>query len=279
MWALLLASPVAAQSVLLAQRGDTYQVVRRVVHAQAFFEEDGKLVPADGKRAVLKTVDEYLPVFVDVRQLDAKASGVVLDGAGRINNEFRFHASFSSPFRLDDVFLVLELDTVDMGKTLFYYEVGRLEPDRPQQVSLAVPLAREMGSGHYTLHVFSRGAEVLTSLQPSDYRERQLERMVARRVDGVRDAAPQPFVGPEPAFPASLHHRVKTGRAVIALRVGVHGNVSDPVVKSATAPEFGAAALEAVRWWRFLPRMKDGRAMEASVEMPFQFREEDEAAR
>jgi TonB family protein len=59
---------------------------------------------------------------------------------------------------------------------------------------------------------------------------------------------------------------------------GAPGNarVHDPTPKCTTDPAFGEAALEAVRFWRFLPKVKDGRPVEALVELPFSFTPPDE---
>lgn len=43
------------------------------------------------------------------------------------------------------------------------------------------------------------------------------------------------------------------------------------LLKSATDPAFGEAALAAIRQWRFLPEMKGGLAVEQSADLPFAF--------
>ena len=85
------------------------------------------------------------------------------------------------------------------------------------------------------------------------------------------EADVKPFIGPSPVFPDSLLKTKTKGQAIIALQVGANGRVHDPVVKNATEPAFGASALEAVREWRFLPRVKNGHAVDSQVEMPFEF--------
>jgi TonB family protein len=47
--------------------------------------------------------------------------------------------------------------------------------------------------------------------------------------------------------------------------------VLDPQVKEASDPAFGESAVVAARQWRFLPRVKNGRAVETQVDMPFDF--------
>lgn len=76
--------------------------------------------------------------------------------------------------------------------------------------------------------------------------------MTQKRIAGVQEAPPQPLLGPGPEYPPSLLKAGANGQAIIALRIGVNGQVYDPTVKSAMAPAFGEAALVAVRLWRFL---------------------------
>jgi TonB family protein len=47
--------------------------------------------------------------------------------------------------------------------------------------------------------------------------------------------------------------------------------VIDPVVKSASDPAFGEAALGAVKLWRFLPRVKDDYPPETRADVPVVF--------
>ena len=70
---------------------------------------------------------------------------------------------------------------------------------------------------------------------------------------------------------AALRKAGVKGKAVVTVRITPQGTVRDPVVESASDPAFGEAALAAVRQWRFIPRVEDGRAVEARVNMPFVF--------
>ena len=128
-----------------------------------------------------------------------------------------------------------------------------------------------IGSSRYTFHVFSGGAEVLQSQIPFGERYAALNKMVAARIKGVQEAAPKLFMGLGPEYPAALMKQNIKGRAVISVRVGPNGDVFDPVIKSATDPAFGDAALAAVKLWRFLPRVRNGYPVEAMVDVPVVF--------
>jgi TonB family protein len=60
-------------------------------------------------------------------------------------------------------------------------------------------------------------------------------------------------------------------KAIIACEVDEHGKVINPSVASATNPAFGNAAIEAVRQWRFVPRVKDGHPINSQAQVPLDF--------
>lgn len=275
-------SPVvaSAQQALVVVHEGKPRIVRKVKQATAFFEDKGKLVAAPRHaRAALAAVPEYLPFFVSVRGLKAGTSYVNLTidggGSGDVNNQFEFSARLESPYRLEDVFLVLELE-LEAGKYLFYHEVGELLPRRPRPINLQVPVSHMLGAGRFKLHLFSGGRELLHSEQPPLYRDQAVDKMVRRLREGVADAGVEPLVGPAPEYPTAFEKRKLKGEAVVGFTVTRTGATLDPKVVSASAPEFGDSALAAVRLWRFLPRMKNGQAVETRVELPFDFSPPDE---
>ncbi len=267
-----LAAPLAAQNLLYVEHDGKMCRVHSARGVRPYVEVDGKLVAASGNRVVLRKFEEYLPAFVAVRDVDVRSTYMgVIGTADTLNKEFHFRAKFETPYQLDDVFIVLDLDTETAGKQLFVCEVVGLEPNEPKWVSVGVPLSYELGSGHFQLHIFSGGLEVLHSGIPFPVQEAALDRMVAKRIESVRDAALKPFVGPAPEYPASLLKAKVEGQAVVSFRVGTSGRILEPVIKSATDPTFGEAALAAVRLWRFLPKVKNGHPVETKAEMPFVF--------
>jgi len=270
-----LASAGRAQQVLCVEHKGKAAVVRAVRDGNPQIEVDGKRISVSrAVKAGLFDAKEFLPFFVSVRHLQARSTYLTLEGpsggTGDINNQFEFHATFESPFYLKDVFFVLELQ-LEVGKYIFYYEVGQLEPRVPKPVRVYVPVSFKLGEGHFKLHLFSEGGELLHSEQPPLFRDQALDRMVRRRLEGVSDAPLRPFVGPAPEYPRSLFKSKVQGEAVVRFRVTRTGMVLNAEVASATAPEFGEAALAAVRLWRFLPPVKGGVATEGKAELPFKF--------
>ncbi len=262
-----------AQSALYAEHKGEYRVVRRVVRSDPYVDVgSGKLVRADGSKYGLAPVPEYAPLYVSVRNLKVFSRGLELVNSGaEINREFDFQADFESPYALKNVFVVLDMNSEDAGKLLFVREVGDLEPRNPKPIHIVVQMSQRIGAGKYVLHVFSDGAEVFHSEMPFNRIERKLDDIVRHRIAGVTDAAPQPFVGPAPEYPAKLRRAKAYGTAVIHFTIGPTGRVLDPVIQSASDPVLGESALVAARQWRFLPKVKNGKPVSAAVNMPFVF--------
>ena len=178
---------------------------------------------------------------------------------------------FETDYLLKNVFVVLDMKTDRTGKSIFVDEIGELAPHASRAINLQIPLNEPLGSGGYTLHIFSDGLEVLQSQIPFDAREAALDRMVAKRVALLPDGAPRYLLGPMPEYPKALKKTGTRGEVVVTLRIGTNGAVFDPSVVSANPPIFAGPALAAVRQWRFLPEIKDGRPVEMWVNLPLEF--------
>jgi TonB family protein len=308
---LLLATtlPLAAQSRLYVLEPDkAYHPVLKVSDGHPFIMEKGALVAAHGDRYALRKVDEFLPVYIEVRGLKVATTdhqqiavnadiaqpqgisgGGVFDGAGdahpnplghranqgdpqgQIESVFHFDAKFEADYPLDDVFLVIEAEFANAGKSLVVCEVGQLQERKPKPFTYAVARKQSFGSVRATMHLFVGGTEVLQSEQPEAFRREQLDRMIAQRIIGVKDAGPKPFFGSTPGYPAALRPSGLKGEVVVTVRVTPQGAVLDPVVDRTNNPAFAEAALEAVREWRFLPRVQNGRPVETKVSIPIDF--------
>jgi TonB family protein len=275
---LLLAAPLAAQNVLFTDYNDKFLPVVRARGNRAYVVVDGKYVVADGRRFALQKTAEYLPFFVAVRDLEVKTHHLEVSGS-ELNHDFIFRARLESPFYLDDVFIVLELNSENIGKVIFLQEVGNLEARESKTVSVTVPLSSGLGEGKYQFHLFAGGREVLHSNIPPMQRDHVLDQMTLRRIADVQDAPPKPFIGPGPEYPSALLKTKTTGQVVVSLRIGANGQVYDPKVKSASDPAFGEAALVAVRLWRFLPQVRHGRPVETFVDLPFDFKPPEKPAK
>lgn len=280
---LALVMPLAAQQRLYVIEPDGHlHPVLKVSQNRPIIMDQQQLVAARGTRYALRKVDEYMPLIIQVGGKDAGSTSVVLQtttpGApARLNNEFHFSAEFKSAVRLENVFLVLVLESEGQGRNLFPYEIGVLEAWTPKQVSVFVPLAQNLGAGRCSILLFVGGEEVFSSEIPAALREAMLDRMVAKRIASVKQAGPRLMFGPAPEYPASLRQAGLKGRVVVAMHLSPQGGVSDPVIEEATDPAFGEAVLAVLPSWRFVPQVVNGRAVETRVKLPLAFDPADSA--
>ena len=75
-----------------------------------------------------------------------------------------------------------------------------------------------------------------------------------------------------PVHPPELRQQLTNGDAEVECLVGVDGKIREAKVSSATHPEFGAAALEAVRQWEFKAGESEGKPVAMRVNIPIAFR-------
>lgn len=275
-WMSVGAGILPAQIALMAEHGGSMQLVRKVQGNTCYVEQGGKLV-AVSRRAKTGVVGvrEYLPFFVSVRDMKAELEMQEIQFAHgestTLGRHFRFVMRVESDYLLENVYLLLDITDAYARRRIFYHGIGTLEPRISRLVVANVPHPILSAEGHYRLHLFSDGGELLHSGQAEDYREAQLVKIVMHRREGVRDAEAQPLIGPEPEYPEGLLSRGMRGEAVVRMKINRSGAVVDPTISEATVPEFGAPALAAARQWRFLPRMMNGVPVETEVEMPFRF--------
>ena len=267
---LALAPTLSAQNILYAEYAGKLVPVRGAHGTQAVIEANGGRVTVDARQFSLQPFDEYLPAFVAVRDLVVTSHALRVYVSGNRDYAFEFGASFESSTPLTNVFVVLDI-TGKSGHAIFLQEVGALEPRKPKRIKFNTPLPGELGTVPYQLHLFANGLELLHSKQPPALRDAALDRMVAKRIANVRDAGPKLFLAPPPEYPPALVAAKTTGTAHLRLRIRPNGAVLDPVVVDATDPAFGAAAVAAVRLWRFLPRVVDGVPVATEAELPFGF--------
>jgi TonB family protein len=259
-----------AQTFLAVEHKGKAQVVREVRNGLPYVADGEKLVAVRTSKAGLVPAPEFLPVFVSVRELEVSTAYLNVNGSD-MNHEFRLAGKLVSPYGLEKVFLVLELNTERGGKRLHFQEVGKLAPNQPEYIRATVPMSSPLGDGKYQLHVFAAGPEVFHSEQPWQFREGMLDRMVRKRIEGVTAAGPKPFVGPSPVYPPKhLKARLK-GEAMVKIRILPTGVVVDPELQTASDPAFGEAAMDVIRQWRFLPRVLDGKPVSTIAAMPFAF--------
>ena len=83
---------------------------------------------------------------------------------------------------------------------------------------------------------------------------------------------PAPTKRVMPVHPAELQKKMVNGQALIECVVTETGAVQDVKTVSASQPEFGRAAEEALRQWEFRPGEQAGRPIAVRLQVPFDFK-------
>jgi TonB family protein len=263
--------PVFAQSALFVEYHGKMEPVIAARGTEPVIVKDGKRVSVRGGKFGMGKVEEFFPAFVAVKDIEVRDSYLQLSGGGDINHTFELKAEFDSSYVLKDVFVVLEFEFDRGEKSLFLNQVGDLAPHKSQFIHLAAPMSGPLGDGKYLVHIFSCGVEVFHSQLPFFFRESMLDQMIAKRIAGAPDGKPQPFIGPPPEYPRKFTKSRIKGSARLHFTIRTNGAVENPTIVTASDPAFGEAALDSIRMWRFLPRIKAGRPIETSVDLPMEF--------
>lgn len=85
------------------------------------------------------------------------------------------------------------------------------------------------------------------------------------------DATPTPLSQPAPVFPTALRKQEATGAAEIEFFIDEAGDAQLPRIVSASAPEFGYAAAQAVATWRFTPPLLRSLPTIVRMQVPMEF--------
>lgn len=85
------------------------------------------------------------------------------------------------------------------------------------------------------------------------------------------DQMPRPTVQQPPDYPSELRRRRVAGTVYVIFIVDRNGRVMNPSVEQAPHPQLGAAALTAVKKWRFEPGKRQGRPVPFKMRVPITF--------
>ena len=85
------------------------------------------------------------------------------------------------------------------------------------------------------------------------------------------DAKPLPIRTPQPEYPADLRAQNLEGTVVLAVSIDEKGEVATCEVTKSTDKRFEAAAIEAVRKWKFNPATKNKTPVSCKVTLPIRF--------
>ncbi|HVR81036.1 MAG TPA: TonB family protein [Luteimonas sp.] len=85
--------------------------------------------------------------------------------------------------------------------------------------------------------------------------------------------APEPLSRVQPAYPPEAFRNGETGTVVVRAQVGADGMPTGVnVARRSGSRDLDRAALDAVRQWRFKPAMEHGKAVASTIEVPIEFK-------
>ena len=106
--------------------------------------------------------------------------------------------------------------------------------------------------------------------RPDYYRPRTLKEL---------DRIPTPIAAPSPAFPERLAKSGSSGQVTVSFYIDENGAVRLPSVDANDDPDLGAAAIEALRNWKFEPPTWKNRPVLVRASQQFNFRADTKAAK
>ena len=85
--------------------------------------------------------------------------------------------------------------------------------------------------------------------------------------------APEPVARIQPEYPPQAFRNHEEGTVLVRVNVDANGMATNPeVVNRSGSRELDRAAMDAVRRWQFKPALKDGKAIASAVEVPVEFK-------
>lgn len=90
---------------------------------------------------------------------------------------------------------------------------------------------------------------------------------------GEVDEQPRPLYAPQPLYPLDAKARGEQYVVAVHIILGKDGGVrrATPIGQTPESEPFHAAAVQAVKQWRFVPCKKDGKAVQCKADQPFTF--------
>jgi protein TonB len=84
---------------------------------------------------------------------------------------------------------------------------------------------------------------------------------------------PEPVARLQPEYPRQAFRGHEEGTVLVRVNVDANGMATNPeVVNRSGSRELDRAAIDAVRKWQFKPALKDGKAIASTVDVPVEFK-------
>ncbi|MGY1457483.1 MULTISPECIES: energy transducer TonB [unclassified Luteimonas] len=158
------------------------------------------------------------------------------------------------------LWIVLLLALLAFGWFIYNQRAGVSDVPEPLP-----PPAADMGDARDAAAERERAAD--------DARRESRERPAQPRATAAPDSEPELTNRVQPEYPATAYRERAEGTVLVGILVNANGRpVEVEVVRRSGNRELDRAAVDAVRQWTFQPAMRDGKKVEARVEVPVTFR-------
>jgi TonB family protein len=266
---LLLARSAGAQTMLLSRVDGRIGPVDQVVGLVPYARIDGALKSTLGSGLFLHRAPVFHTGPIKIDEFKITTRWLEADGS-QLNAEMTLVGYLTASEALDDCYLAFEgLGPDGKTKQIGTVELPHLAAGEKQPMRVLLHLSTIPEAGHYRIHIFSGRLECLTSLMGPNYIYGKTTAGDLARTE-ARDAAP--LLGVAPAYPKNLVAQAIAGSARLSCLVGSDGSVREASVVEAAQPEFGQAALIALKQWIFVPAVKDHHYVEETIVVPFNFK-------
>lgn len=192
------------------------------------------------------------------------------------NEEAESYVAFSarSNIEIPNVFVVLELRNVNSTRLVIEH-IGQIDRhmDLPYSFEIPKSKSREELLEIPSLHFFSEGIEIPSThmhwLAVKKWFDQSVSRQISQRPPSTKP--PTLLISPMIKFPSALYSTKESGSARILMSIDQKGLISESKILEASHPEFGEAATQHLRYWRFVPKLQNGIPTSSKVIIPFNF--------
>jgi TonB family protein len=260
-----------AQSLLFASYDDTLYPVRAVRGLTPEVKIAGKLKPVVSGQYLFKKVPAFSDGSIQVDQFSV-TSRYLTDGVNDMNRDLVIRGYLTSTRTLTNCFLALELnENGRSGSGIAMVELPTLEAGKRRDFNVRLPLERVLEEGHYHIHIFSSAGEHAWWRADRGFSRAETAKSDSSLLEHTPSRSPEPIITVSPAYPEKLKREQTAGKASVRCHISAEGEVLDATVNEATRPEFGEAAIAAVKKWFFIPAIKNHQYADVTVTIPFNF--------
>jgi hypothetical protein len=221
---------------------------------------------------VLKRAVSYADGFVKFD--DFRVDPVFDENGTPDDKNFSLKGALTSDRTLNNNYLyfVFEADPGNPQPTIVIAQAPDLTAGVTTTLRLNVPQdpTLRLQERNYVVHFFSGIREHVTSLMPDSAQKVAQTLTDSEVLKATANRGAVPIFRIRPDHPADIPSNIE-GSAMVQARIGTDGLVLQATALSATNPEFGANAVDALKHWVFSPTIRNHEYVESLINQPVMF--------